>query len=519
MVASGRRLRLLLRLLLCAVLAAAAAAVVQAQRGPPHRQLVSDGVAISARDYAFVVNIYRLRKSSFAYDKFVSQCSGSLVSPGVVMTAAHCFEDDAYIDPTHFRVLFGRDEAAKEFEYWEGREATAAVARVEIAPGFSYDRGAAVHDVALLFLSECADRAAHPPIKIVHCGAAANDGNITNAALAASECQEALNTFGQVQFIGYGNTESACFGGKSTSAAESLSNALESTATDGGGAPGESLGSATGSAWTDAAAFLSEQRRNLRRSSFPLQRMTYNTTLCSAENHHQRTCGDHLRQQEGAEGSGAGNFSSFPDLFDDRDRALSPSSECFCMRQRGVATCIGDSGGPLFVKIDAGRLPASTPAAMAAAAGWEEEDDDGEVSPFAFRTTLGGQDAEPTTGASAKGSERQGQPEAFQFLQIGVLSSGSIDYTDYKDFSLSLERPLLQRGSDGKVYSTDFVDQASGVSLVAYTKWLREQLFQDPCTQPLASHAELHQRRDPNDSPFVDLRALRVANADGSYKD
>ncbi len=129
------------------------------------------------------------------------------------MTAAHCFEGDARIDPAHFRVLFGRNEAPRELDYWGAMDATAAVSRVALAPGFAYDRGAAVHDVALLFLAECADPDRATPIKIVHCGGSSNDTDTdTAAATSGSECQDALNTFGQVQFIGYGNTESACFG-------------------------------------------------------------------------------------------------------------------------------------------------------------------------------------------------------------------------------------------------------------------------------------------------------------------
>ncbi|MFH9349884.1 S1 family peptidase [Kitasatospora sp. NPDC017646] len=142
--AGRRRRRGALLALLAAVpvplVALGAAAPAEAQRR------VVGGDAVSTADHPWIVAL--ASRQQFGNRRSGQFCGGALVTPTKVVTAAHCFYDEAKgrVDRPGLKVIVGRDDLRGSV----GREV--AVQRVWIHP--AYDFTANMNDVAVLTLAE-----------------------------------------------------------------------------------------------------------------------------------------------------------------------------------------------------------------------------------------------------------------------------------------------------------------------------------------------------------------------------
>jgi hypothetical protein len=134
------------------------------------------------------------------------------------------------------------------------------------------------------------------------------------------------------------------------------------------------------------------------------------------------------------------------------------------MTQNNMASCTGDSGGPIFV-----QAPVSAPASSSSSA--EDQESTAQVRSVA---------ADGET-AQRKKSQRS--------VQVGVLSGGEVIQTGPS----SSIRSFVQDPESG------FKDQATGALLPAYNDWLRKHLETDACLND--SHLTL-------EDLFVDYASL-----------
>lgn len=351
------------------------------------------GEETTPQDYPFGAIIC---STLYSEDSCDAICTGSLVAPGVVLTAAHCFNDfmPLYAIDNDFsqrkqferrvtnsyRVVFGVDHSGPH-----RNEDAVGVKKIVVGEPFDYSEGSASWDVALVFLEDCKDDI--DPVKLLRAEKFSSESELASLPLPS-----------EVQIFGWGDSESFCV---------------------------------TPYAVSDYHD--------------PMQIMTYQTQNC-----------------------------------DRMDWCIRNDNHCdksnsFCMTTDNVATCSGDSGGPIFV-----RAPLR-PAASAAA-------DSGPLRIQAF------------DGEAARGHGETVGEEREVFVQVGILSGGEVISTKHAG---TMEKNVVR----GYLEDPDeaFRDEAQAALLPAYTKWLRKHLETDVCLQK--SHLTV-------DDLFLDISQIHSEDLD-----
>lgn len=327
-------------------------------------------------------------------------CTGSLVSPGVVMTAAHCLND--------YMPLFDIDNNfhSKELKQYErkitnsyrvvfgveksGPHATrdsVGVRKIIVGEPFAFETGSSSWDIALLFLDTCQEDI--EPVKILE---GSNGGDWIDQTKLPS----------RVSILGWGDSESFCI-----------------------------------------SPYHADDYHD------PIQKMDYDVTSC-----------DELR-------------------WCNRGEDNCDASRSLCMATTDVASCNGDSGGPIFVEV-----PGSTHDVVEAYRG----DDGGE--PLRVNSL----DATPGEGNEGPSA---GRPK---FVQVGVLSGGEVIPKGGSEKDSWGIRGYVEKPEEG------FRDEATAALLPAYTTWLKRHLEADECLAKSGSTV---------DDVFVNLSSLDWKSMEG----
>ena len=353
------------------------------QSGGRRNPLIFNGEEVAPTSYPFGA-ILCFADDSLGLDTCNSICTGSLIAPGVVLTAAHCFND--YMDlyrldnnfegkekfekevTSSYRVIFGVEKSGPH-----RADEGFGVKKIVVGEPFEWAELSSKWDIALIFLDTCNEEV--EPIKMLQEGAQAqaSGGSGSGSGSLPSE----------LSILGWGDSESFC-----------------------------------------VTPFYETDYHD------PLQLMKYN----------HESCGD----------------LEYCKLHPDRcDESLT-----VCLGQNNVASCNGDSGGPIFVEV-----PSSEPAQEQVVRKQEGSGSEVEVRSV----------ADPPSGGTS-------------FVQVGVLSSGEIITTGPSRWS-----------------SRFFKDQATGAKITAYTSWLKEHLATDICLEKKGLSVE---------DLFVDASILQNANLD-----
>ncbi|MFJ8476607.1 S1 family peptidase [Kitasatospora sp. NPDC094011] len=153
---AGRRRR---RGALLALLAAVPVPLVAlGAAGPAEAQRrVVGGDAVTTADHPWIVAL--ASRQQFGGGRSGQFCGGALVTPTKVVTAAHCFYDEAKgrVDRPGLKVIVGRDDMRGS----AGREV--AVQRIWVHPDYNY--AANMNDVAVLTLAE--SQGSRPVLELV----------------------------------------------------------------------------------------------------------------------------------------------------------------------------------------------------------------------------------------------------------------------------------------------------------------------------------------------------------------